>query len=141
MHDIYPMTPEKLNDINYFISQAGLKTSYTEHFACPPKILSDSIFVAVRLTYQPSPNKPPSITSLSGCILKEELNIPFVGVFDKTTRGAWILRARELLPGPRFETAHVEIKNWWAKVEKLCENAANSAEVILDKMLVIDRYD
>jgi hypothetical protein len=129
LNQVLPMTAKKQKDVMYFINQAGLKTSYSEHFACPLKIRSDSVFVTIRFVYKTSQNREGSITSLSGCILKEELNVPFIGVSDKVTRGAWIYRARDLLPGPRFEQVHNDIKCWWNKVERLCEAVSSSDEV------------
>jgi hypothetical protein len=125
-----PMTQQKWEDINYLIKQAGLTSSYSEHFACPRSINSDSIFTTIRFVYRNPHNNAVSITSLSGCVLKEELNVPFIGCSDKVTRGAWIYRAKELLPGPRFDQVHVELKEWWYRVEKLCEAASMSDEVL-----------
>jgi hypothetical protein len=129
LNEVLPMTPKKLDDTMYLIKQAGLLSSYSEHFACPREINPDSIFVTIRFVVKSKNKREGAITSLSGCIMKEDLNVPFVGCSDKATRGAWIYRARELLPGPRFEEVHYDIRNWWNKVERLCEYATNSEEV------------
>ena len=133
LNQVLPMTLKKQDEMLYLIKQAGLTSSYSEHFACPQTIRNDSVFITIRFVYKTPQNRHGSITSLSGCILKEELNVPFIGVSDKATRGAWIYRARELLPGPRFESVHIEIKNWWNKVERLCEAASTSEEVSDDR--------
>mmetsp|Transcript_25040 Transcript_25040/g.42323 ORF Transcript_25040/g.42323 Transcript_25040/m.42323 type:complete len:632 (-) Transcript_25040:242-2137(-) len=129
LNEAMHMTPKKLEDVKYFIKQAGLTSSYSEHFACPREMSPDAVFVTIRLILKSKNNREGAITSLSGCIEKEELNVPFIGCSDKATRGAWIYRARELLPGPRFESVHLDIRNWWNKVEKLCEAASNSDEL------------
>ena len=124
------MTPKKLEDVTYLIKQAGLMSSYSEHFACPQDISPDSVFVTIRFVVRSKSCKGEgAITSLSGCIMKEALNVPFIGCSDKGTRGAWLFRARELLPGPRFDEMHYDIRNWWNKVERLCEAASTSEEV------------
>lgn len=129
LDQVFPMTPKKLEDLEYFVKQAGLTTSYSEHFACPHVIPSDATFISIRFFYRKPQAREFSITSLSGIINQEELNVPFIGCKDKSSRGAWLHRAKDLLPGPRFEQAHVEIREWWSKVERLCEEATVSSEL------------
>lgn len=129
LNEVLQMTPNKLKETMYLINQSGLKSSYSEHFACPREISPDSIFVTIRFVVESKSKRHRAITSLSGCIKKEELNVPFVGCSDKATRGAWIYRARELLPGPRFDHVQADIRDWWNQVEKLCEAAATSEDV------------
>lgn len=106
----------------FIIMYLGLMSRYTELYARPPIIASDSVFMNVRFEVR-SPDNNIFFSELSGCILKSELETEADPSQD-LDRGSWLSRAKELLPGERFEPYRLQFKDAWSKVEHIVEAAS-----------------
>mmetsp|Transcript_21091 Transcript_21091/g.30478 ORF Transcript_21091/g.30478 Transcript_21091/m.30478 type:complete len:673 (+) Transcript_21091:66-2084(+) len=104
-------------------AKSGLYSKYVEIFGKPDNMDKDYIFIQVRFQVRTPENKNAE-TLLAGCLPKSVVGLPLDDNATGLKRGTWLSRAKELLPGDRFEDARRNVREWWHRIESVVDSAS-----------------